>query len=79
MGECRRRTGTGPDALLRQLTTAVRFAETLTAMAAAGIDTFVHIGPGDVTAGLARRTVPDATVHVVMSLEDVDEVAGAVR
>jgi [acyl-carrier-protein] S-malonyltransferase len=67
------------DALLRQLTTAVRFAETLTAMAAAGIDTFVHIGPGDVTAGLARRTVPDATVHVVMSLEDVDEVAGAVR
>ncbi len=70
----------GPaDALARQLVSPVRFAETLAGMAATGIDTFVHIGPGDVTAGLARRTVPDATVHVVGSLEDVAAVAPAVQ
>jgi [acyl-carrier-protein] S-malonyltransferase len=70
----------GPaDALARQLVSPVRFAETLAGMAATGIDTFVHIGPGDVTAGLARRTVPDATVHVVGSLEDVAAVAPAVE
>lgn len=53
-----------------QLTSPVRFSETLEAMAASGIDTFVHIGPGDVTAGLARRTVPGARVHVVASIAD---------
>jgi [acyl-carrier-protein] S-malonyltransferase len=70
----------GPvDALTRQLVSPVRFAETLAAMAATGIDTFVHVGPGDVTAGLARRTVPDATVHVVGTLEDVAGVASTVE
>ncbi len=67
------------DALRRQLTGAVRFEETLHSMAAAGIDTFVHVGPGDVTAGLVRRTLPEATVHVVSTLESVPAVAAAVE
>ncbi len=57
--------------LERQLTGTVRFAESLTAMAAAGVDTFVHVGPGDVTAGMARRTVPGARIVTVSSLDDV--------
>ncbi len=63
------------DALFRQLTAPVRFRESLEAMGAAGIGTFVHIGPGDVTAGLARRSVPGAEVHVVSSIEDAHRVA----
>jgi [acyl-carrier-protein] S-malonyltransferase len=62
-----------------QLTSPVRFAESLLGMAASGIDTFVHIGPGDVTAGLARRTVKDATVHVVSSLDAIADVAQVVQ
>ena len=61
--------------LIAQVVSPVRFAESLEAMAATGIDTFVHIGPGDVTAGLAKRTVPGATTLVVASLEDVGEAA----
>lgn len=61
--------------LAEQLTAPVRFAETLELMAAAGVDTFVHVGPGDVTAGLARRTVPDADVKVVASLLQARTVA----
>jgi [acyl-carrier-protein] S-malonyltransferase len=61
--------------LAEQLTSPVRFAETLEAMAAAGVDTFVHVGPGDVTAGLARRTVPDARVEVVSSIAEARAVA----
>jgi [acyl-carrier-protein] S-malonyltransferase len=61
--------------LATQLTAPVRFSDSLLAMAAAGIDTFVHIGPGDVTGGLARRTVPDADVLVVSSLEEAAAVA----
>ncbi len=67
------------DALRRQLTSPVRFAATLEGMAASGIDTFVHIGPGDVTAGLAKRTAKGATVHVVSSLDAIDEIASAVQ
>ena len=44
-------------------------------MAEDGITTFVHVGPGDVTAGLVKRTLPDASVHVVSNLEDVAAVA----
>jgi [acyl-carrier-protein] S-malonyltransferase len=62
--------------LAEQLTSPVRFAETLEAMAAAGVDTFVHVGPGDVTAGLAKRTVPDARVAIVSSIAEARAVAG---
>jgi [acyl-carrier-protein] S-malonyltransferase len=58
-----------------QLTSTVRFAETLEAMADAGIDTFVHVGPGDVTAGLVKRTVKDAAVHVVSTTDDARTIA----
>ena len=60
-----------------QLTAPVRFAETLENMAAAGVDTFVHIGPGDVTAGLAKRTVKGASVMSVSSLVEARTVADA--
>ena len=61
--------------LADQLTAPVRFSESLLTMAATGIDTFVHIGPGDVTAGLARRTVPAARIMVVSTLLDARAVA----
>lgn len=67
------------DSLRRQLTSPVRFAESLEAMAAAGVDTFVHIGPGDVTANLAKRTVPGATVHTVSGLDAVPDVVEAIQ
>ena len=45
-------------------------------MADAGIEAFVHVGPGDVTAGLARRAGRGCRVLVVSSLKEVEEVAG---
>ena len=35
------------------------------------------IGPGDVTAGMAKRTVKDVAIHVVNDLESVASVADA--
>lgn len=58
--------------LVEQVTSPVRFEESLRNMAASGIKTFVHIGPGDVTAGLAKRTIPDANVFTVSSRDDID-------
>lgn len=60
-----------PANLRSQVVTTVRFSECLANMAEEGIDVFVHVGPGDVTAGMARRTVDGATVHVVSSIDDI--------
>ena len=57
--------------LAEQLVKPVQFAATLEQMAADGISTFIHIGPGDVTAGLVKRTIRDATVHVVSDLDGI--------
>ncbi|MEX1038512.1 MAG: ACP S-malonyltransferase [Acidimicrobiia bacterium] len=58
--------------LVEQVTSTVQFERSLRAAADSGINTFVHIGPGDVTAGLAKRTIPEAKVFTVSSLDDID-------
>jgi [acyl-carrier-protein] S-malonyltransferase len=70
--------GAVAQALVDQVVSPVRFTETLQAMAAAGVDMFAHVGPGDVTAGLARRTLGDVGVLTVSSTADVDAAVGAV-
>jgi [acyl-carrier-protein] S-malonyltransferase len=72
------RVDTVKDLLARQVVAPVRFSDSLMNMAAAGIDTFVHVGPGDVTAGLARRTLEDARVLVVSAIGDIEAVAEAI-
>jgi [acyl-carrier-protein] S-malonyltransferase len=64
--------------LTRQLVEPVLFSDSLLDMAAAGIDTFVHVGPGDVTAGLARRTVDGATVVVISAVDDIGTAVEAI-
>jgi [acyl-carrier-protein] S-malonyltransferase len=61
--------------LAEQLVEPVQFVATLEHMAADGIAAFIHVGPGDVTAGLVKRTLPDAVVHVVAALDDIAAVA----
>ena len=57
----------------RQVVSPVLFQQTLENMAASGIDTFIHIGPGDVTAGMAKRTVEDPTVLVVNDTDGAEQ------
>lgn len=63
------------ETLQSQVVSTVRFEESLENMAATGADVFVHVGPGDVTAGMARRTIERATVHVVSEIADIPAVA----
>lgn len=60
-----------------QVVSPVRFEETLVAMAQTGVDVFVHVGPGDVTAKMAKRSAPDAETLVVSELGGIDEVVAA--
>jgi [acyl-carrier-protein] S-malonyltransferase len=66
------------DLLVRQMTEPVLFSDSLLDMSAAGIDTFIHVGPGDVTAGLARRTVESASVHTISRIDDIRSAMGAI-
>lgn len=72
------RVDTVKELLARQVVAPVRFSDSLKDMAAAGIDTFIHVGPGEVTAGLARRTVQDARVLVVAAIADIEAAAEAI-
>lgn len=62
-------------ALRDQVTAPVRWVEGLRALAAAGVETFVEVGPGKVLSGLTRRTLDDVTVFSVQGPDDVDTVA----
>jgi [acyl-carrier-protein] S-malonyltransferase len=66
------------DLLVRQVESPVRFAESLGDMAGA-VDAFVHVGPGDVTAGMARRSTSGAEVLVVNDLSSAATVADQLR
>ncbi len=72
-----RPTTNARETLREQLTAPVKFSQTIENMVDAGIDTFVHLGPGDVTAGLAKRTAKDANVHVVSTIDQARAVADA--
>ncbi len=66
------------ETLARQMVSPVRFSESLEDMASTGIDTFVHLGPGDVTAGMARRTLDGIQVVVISSLADIAAAADTI-
>ncbi len=59
------------DLLVRQLTSPVRWEETVVNMAADGAATFVEVGPGKVLQGLVKRTVPAAVVRGVDKAADL--------
>jgi [acyl-carrier-protein] S-malonyltransferase len=58
--------------LAMQVYSPVRWIETLHRLAAMGCDKFLEVGPGNVLAGLVRRTLPDASVASFGSLADLD-------
>jgi [acyl-carrier-protein] S-malonyltransferase len=63
--------------LSRQLCSPVRWSQLLTALAAAGVDTFIELGPGTVLTGMAKRTVDGATTRSASTPEEVDGLAGS--
>ena len=56
-------SGTIRRLLVEQVTGTVRWRESVLAMAAVGVDTFVEIGAGKVLSGLIRRILPDAVTY----------------
>jgi [acyl-carrier-protein] S-malonyltransferase len=65
--------------LVRQVSGAVRWQETLEWMAGRGVQTAWEIGPGQVLAGLVKRTTPGLAVRPVFEPEEVAVIAARSR
>lgn len=61
--------------LPRQITSLVRWGDSIQAMAALGCETFVELGPGRVLSNLVRRSLPGAQVATAGTPAGVAEVA----
>jgi [acyl-carrier-protein] S-malonyltransferase len=59
--------------LKQQMTTGVRWRETMASMAEHGIDTLVEIGPGNVLSGLAKRSMNGVTTAQIASSGDLGQ------
>jgi len=57
--------------LARQVTSPVRWEESMRALLGLGIRTFIELGPGTVLKGLMRRIEPEAEVLSVQSVKDL--------
>ena len=65
------------DALERQVVSSVRFEAIVEAMAAAGVDRFVEVGPRKVLSGLVRKIVKNVETLAVSSSEGVKRLTEA--
>lgn len=61
--------------LVRQMTSAVRWEDTIRNMLSDGVKQFVEVGAGKVLAGLVRRIAPGMTAYTTDTREELEEVA----
>lgn len=70
---------TARELLLRQVKSPVRWQETLEALAAQGVDTFVECGAGKTLSGLVKKTLKDVTVLRVEDMETLQAAVDAIK
>jgi [acyl-carrier-protein] S-malonyltransferase len=59
------------EALIRQVSSAVRWEESVRRLASEGVTTYVEVGPGTVLSGLIRKIHKDAAVAAVGAPDDI--------
>jgi len=67
------------DALVRQVSSPVRWEEVIRRLASEGVTTYVEVGPGTVLSGLVKKIHKDARVFSFGSPEDLEAIEGALR
>jgi [acyl-carrier-protein] S-malonyltransferase len=65
------------DALVQQVSAAVRWEDSVRRLASDGVTTYVEVGPGTVLSGLIRKIQREATVVSVGAPEDMDAARAA--
>lgn len=65
--------------LVRQVSSPVRWMQSMEAMIADGVEHFIEIGPGKTLAGFMKKIDPRYKVHNIAVWEDVEKVAAALK
>lgn len=65
--------------LARQVSSPVRWMQSMEAMIADGVDRFVEIGPGTTLASFMKKINPKIKVHNISVWEDLDKTASALK
>ena len=67
--------------LAAQITAPVRWVQTIEAMLADGVDTFIEVGPKNVLAGLIKKTAPKGAANIfnIQDPESLDKVLGEIK
>ena len=60
--------------LAKQISSPVKWQQSVEAMIAEGVDTFVEIGPGKTLAGFMRKINRNVKVYNVQTVEDIEKV-----
>ena len=63
--------------LMKQVSSSVRWEQTIRKMLADGVDTFIEIGPGKTLTGFMRKIDKNAKAFNIEKLEDIDKVKEA--
>jgi [acyl-carrier-protein] S-malonyltransferase len=63
--------------LIRQVSSPVRWTDTLAALAREGVTSWLEIGPGRVLSGLLKRTIDGARGHAVEDPDSLDKAVAA--
>lgn len=64
--------------LAKQISSSVRWQQSVEHMIASGVDTFVEIGPGKTLAGFMRKINRDVKVYNIQTVEDVEKVISSI-
>lgn len=65
--------------LVRQVSSPVRWMQSMETMIADGVEQFIEIGPGKTLAGFMKKIDPRYKVHNVAVWEDIEKVAAALK
>lgn len=65
--------------LAKQICSSVRWQQSVEAMIASGVDTFVEIGPGKTLTGFIRKISREVQVYNIQTTEDMEKVIAAIH
>ncbi|MDR2715010.1 MAG: ACP S-malonyltransferase [Coriobacteriales bacterium] len=66
-----------PELLVKQISSPVRFAQSIRLLEEAGITSIIEIGPSTVVAGLIKKTAPSLAVTSLRTADDIRKVVDA--
>ena len=60
--------------LARQISSSVRWQQSIEKMLEDGVDTFVEIGPGKTLAGFMKKIAPEVKIYNIQNVQDLEKI-----